>query len=442
MRNFVDNYKHTISHFATRLIVAVIAAFSLTGCVNDDLPPCPGGYDPSVPEGMVQLTLRLVAGRNPLAQAGTRAWPDDYLTGTVEENRINAENDDFRILLFGNDDNYIGTFQKSTINGIDTNYPVPIDPTYCTYEVKMLLTDEQVEANPQIKIMMLANLNSFGKEDSNEYAALDMALENGSAKTVSDVMKIPLSFHMADFNEDQSQDVASDDFSNNVWLNNWKADPQTSFIPMFGCRQFSLYTGVSSEFNALDLGDLFLLRAMAKIEVNDILNRDGDSDLPRVEEVAFRGYNQTGYMIPSKVNYTHGEQVSAPTYPDNPNVNGKNIRLVPKTLPDGTRTWSGYYPETPLPDTNLATQSNLVMTAKIRYINGEGNQAVKTCSFNLKDADEWTQTAGLRALLRNHIYRLNIVGFSSDGDEGFVGIQYWTVCPWVEYTPVEIPDFE
>ncbi|MBO4965808.1 MAG: hypothetical protein J6C81_06035 [Muribaculaceae bacterium] len=440
MKHFVNKYIHSLKRLAAGVFTAGIAAIALTGCVNDDLPPCPGGYDPSVPEGMVQLTLKLVAGQNPFAEAGTRAWPDDYQIGSVAENRINAENDDFRILLFSGDGKYLKTFQKETVNGVDTNYPIPVVPSYYTYEVKMLLTDKEVEANPQVKIMVLANLNSFGKEDGNEYAALDMALADGSLSTVEEVMKLPLNFYMADFNN-TDEGLPGSEFRNNYWLDNWAMDPQTSFIPMFGCKQFSLYTGVSSEYNALDLGDMFLLRSMAKIEVMDILNRDAGSDLPRVEEVAFYGYNQTGTLIPSPDIYSHGEQVKTPTYPQIPNPNGQNISLVPFTLPGGTYAWYGYYPETPLP-LNDSERDKLVMSAKIKYINGEGNEAVKTCTFDLIDADEWSQTAGLKALLRNHIYRLNIVGFSNDGDEGFVGIQYWTVCPWVKFPDVDIPPFE
>ena len=174
------------------------------------------------------------------------------------------------------------------------------------------------------------------------------------------------------------------------------------YVPMWGVKQMTM-TGEELQ----DLGDIMLLRAVSKIEVvlSDAMIAKGYT----LEDVSINHYNDLGYCLPegwSEVtNTTELDQEECL----NAYHSHKTDKLVFTEVEGGKNHWL-YIPE-----------FNVLHTAinrpKLSVTLGDGSSVPLVFNdaimFGSYDADGYPVEGSENNIVRNHIYRFNIVGVGS-----------------------------
>lgn len=171
------------------------------------------------------------------------------------------------------------------------------------------------------------------------------------------------------------------------------------FIPMFGTRLFSatekdLYA--SRPDNRIWLGEMWLLRSLAKVRVVDNIKKEGGAIYPRISRAEIVSSTATSRPLPyDAVNYADGEQVHEPnilTTEDSGNMN-----YILGVLSKGSKNMFGYIPEQAIKD-NLP---EFKVTVDINETKSE------TYLIPMSGYKQQTLDFG-KNILRNHIYTLQI----------------------------------
>ena len=222
-------------------------------------------------------------------------------------------------------------------------------------------------------------------------------------------------------------------------VDSWAPDNAVQYgIPLFGIHKASL-GGYNDKFNnssnPYDLGDIWMLRALAKIE----LRTSADSQL-EIESAAIsaNGWNNNLQLIPL-LNRMEGYNASGNTgqVVDAPNFSG-DFKPTPSTTALNMKPTGGafvaYLPEYQLVGTD-GTEHNNIIQVKVKTING--NELLTTdYSIPVKPYDgSPANEAHWNYLLRNYVYSFQITGVHQNQT------LTWTVCPRAEYTS-DIPTFE
>lgn len=259
-----------------------IACFTLHGCSHND-----AFHDKDIPDGIVQVGFRIKLSeeynsRTPRTRADGTTLPPDYddptkyETGTGYENYIGIDDRDFRFLLFDGNNKFVETM---TVLGIfsagDSEHPLE-------YNVLCSLTKKP---EGTFKVMALANWGVGNyPQDTN--------LTEG-VTTIDDVCE------------------------GNTYVYNPVTDgtfiPSTETpIPMYGVKSSDMNLEAGRRN---DIGDLYLLRAMAKVEV---VCQDGSG--LELASVSLVRYNTKGFCAPNgmdvNTSYVSEPHIPADAVPD------------------------------------------------------------------------------------------------------------------------------
>ncbi len=245
------NYRKTAVKGAVLLFAALAA---LPSCVYEhyDAPPLSDG---SV---TVELTIR------------TRSATSDthvYEAGTEWENYINISGGDYRVYFFTNDRNDASATDDSERNTLIAEF-IPREmtavegSTYTQYTLSGKVGDD-IAAHSDFKVVVLANWGRYPTVTAGT-TTID-ALVEGDNTT----------------------------FSAETFFNGVDAD---HLIPFYGVRE---YSGVEWKkgWRTTLIGDISLLRAIAKVEV--VMSED--SDIDSFDDVSVVRYNSEGYCAPKGV---------------------------------------------------------------------------------------------------------------------------------------------
>ena len=213
--------------------VALLLALVTTSCVNDDQTVCP-------PFGQAeQYVLNLRITTQKAATRTTRAEGDDIEEATDAEDRINIEGNDFAVLVFDGYGRLIQRFEPSS---------AIISRQESGYEVTGVLGETSAD---RIQVAVIANCKSM------------------AAAAVYDRFILGHTF---------LSDMYRDGTTWNFTLPNdgWHPDGAGKAIPMYGCSgvarlSAATQNAIDKERYDLDLGEIKMLRAVAKIEVADAL---------------------------------------------------------------------------------------------------------------------------------------------------------------------------
>lgn len=194
-------------------------------------------------------------------------------------------------------------------------------------------------------------------------------------------------------------------------ITNKTFEQDARYIPLWGVKTATLALTPGTADN---LGDIDLLRAMAKVEVT---LSDALTDEYTLSRVTLNPYNKTGYCLPA--GYATASQTTDldredGTAPISFNPNKSLEANAPFTISTDGNTAVCYLPEYKADDTNPAQLT--ITLAK------DGNKT-KDYTLDLKDYN--TDNGGYYDLVRNHIYRYTITGVN----EGTLKVQY-LVLPW------------
>lgn len=383
----------------TLRLFALLAAFVAASCVNDNEPDCP-------PIGQARqyvLNLRVVTSK--AATRMTRAAGHDTEKATQAEDYIDIAGQDFLVLVFDGYGRLIQRFEPSST--------VIKQGQGETYELSGVLGE--TSAN-EIQVAVIANCNSMGAGDAYDRFVLGNTF---LSEMYGDGTK--WNFTLPNPNDGWQPDI----------------DAKRT-IPMYGCSEakpLSPENATQSEDDEnryiLNLGEIKMLRAVAKIEIVDCLPEGVEID----PNVTLSAYNTQGCLIPDATknpDWNKAEtQVILPTLPDNVQT-AADLRFFTelKTIGDTKRTvYSAYVTEAAL----TANRPHINLTVKDS--DGQGTTS-KNYEMEVDSYTDGQATQGLAALLRNHIYRYEIKSASSNS----LTVSY-TICP-MGSDIADIPAFE
>ncbi len=371
-----------------RTFSAVCGVLLLAGsCVYDRLGTCPDGSAEDV-----SVTFR-IATRN---TSGTKA--DNIAgqeTGTAAENWLELEG--LRFLMFTEGGAFLQDLSAIAKTMSENEDEWNLYTVKATFKEPYFNNPLFVDSNVRFKLMVLANWPAEAVEG--------VIAAKGS---VREIERVQAFFEM------------SPEFFPEIG----KAG-----IPMFGlmdCAVSWSALAASDSGNYVDIGDVHMLRSLAKIEILDnIADKDADG-YPKVSEVRVMKWNSIARLIPD--NFRNGVQVSAASYPAVPGFvdseQGRQFRQQKYSTEslgapyefDGFTT---YVPE--------IRTGQLAFRVVIRQSAAEGDAVSR--DFAVPEAgNAWGPE-----ILRNHIYRINV----NTAAEISLG---YTVCPWDEAS-ITVPSY-
>ena len=380
----------------TLRLFALLAAFVAASCVNDNEPDCP-------PIGQARqyvLNLRVVTSK--AATRMTRAAGHDTEEATQAEDYIDIAGQDFLVLVFDGYGRLIQRFEPSST--------VIKQGQGAAYELSGVLGE--TSAN-EIQVAVIANCKSMNAGNAYDRFVLGNT-----------------------FLSEMYGDGTKWNFTLPNPEGGWQPDKDTKkTIPMYGCSDVKpLNTAQPSAADEnrydLNLGEIKMLRAVAKIEIVDCLPEGVEID----PNVTLSAYNTQGRLIPDATknpDWNKAEtQVISPTLPDNVTTTA-NLKFFTesKTIGDMPRkVYSAYVTEANL----TANRPHINLTVK-----DSDGQGTSSKDYQMAvDSYPISPTQGLAALLRNHIYRYEIKSASSNS----LTVSY-TICP-MGSDIADIPAFE
>ncbi len=425
-----------------RLLSVTLAFLSLTmlpSCINDY-----SDCQVKDKDGRFHMSFTIVTKNVPGSRAADIVGDQ---IGTIPENYLDVN--DVRMLLFDKDQNFLSDFTpKASV--------VVRNADFTIYDVRAKLDDpyfvDKINENGtepiEFYILVLANYSNWGISLPPLQTGLAMTDMFASATTMT---------------------ILPDSEK----LLNAVTDPENrQLFPMAGLQRFSinginlLGTTESTPFNisnATDGKEVNLLRSLTKIEVIDKVNigdnevfTEDDKDNPlRIEKVELDGYMTRGTLIPEMGQWNRNatfetQQVIAPTVPNlaeymlppvlnindpnnpfgpNNGFTGYNVNLVyderaTMLREDKCPVYSGYvfeYSQAALVGVDTTQQPYMRVTTKGSDSEEEPMESL-LLPLRLADYSE-NPPVNVPFLLRNHIYRYEIVGIHQD-----IRIN-WTVCP-------------
>lgn len=293
----------------------------------------------------------------------------------------------------------------------------------------MELTEEGTQ-NIQFRILILANCSSPGTSATAKWNKI-------TGKTYADVITQLEEWNYAMnylYNINYTGDDALGIYSN-----------RKHNIPMFGTNVFSASQAAvinSGPDNRLFLGEIDLLRSLAKVRVVDnIENKDADG-FPKIIGVEFVGSQAQARQLPAKAeNYVNGNQVHKPNiYDPDANLNPENppiyrlgtidsyVDMTPSASRKGV-TRIGYVPEQNIGlINNSESYGRPMFRIKVRLKKGDDDSDVHTYEVPMTGiyGGQPIDKFGTY-VLRNHIYTLSVNYVAQDTPADItVSIADWT----------------
>lgn len=386
----------------TLRLFALLAAFVAASCVNDNEPDCP-------PIGQARqyvLNLRVVTSK--AATRMTRAAGHGTEPATPAEDYIDIDGGDFLVLVFDGYGRLIQRFEPSST--------VIKQGQGATYELSGVLGETSAQ---EIQVAVVANCKSM---DANDAYGRFVLGNTFLSEMYGDGTKWNFTLPTHDVDHPEG---------------GWQPSKEAKrTIPMYGCsdaKPLRAATQSADDENRYDLnlGEIKMLRAVAKIEVVDCLP-EGVEIAPNV---TLSAYNTQGRLIPDVTKNpdwnVEGTQVISPTLPEGVTTAADLKFFTELKTIDGTErtVYSAYVTEADL------TTDRPYISLTVR--DSGANPTSKDYQMAVDKYDEKGQLTknGLAALLRNHIYRYKI-NSNSEGP-----VINWTVCD-MSTREIIIPDFE
>ena len=347
--------------------LTIVLAALLLGACNSIMDDEVCADQPSTTATPVQIGFTLTTG-----SVSPRAIPEEEEAGTGYENYIDVEGKDFRILLFdANNDTYLTTFEPTSIRPADNSqYPQ-------TYYVEGEL--DQTYSN--FKLVVLAN---WGE------STYPTNLVEGTT-TIENVCTTSASTfsYTAPFTPSATQK-----------------------IPMYGVKTCN--TTLRPDL-LTDLGQVDLLRAMAKIEVTC------SADEFKLSEVKLHRYNTKGYCAPTGI---YDDTKKDWEY-DEDEVCKHEVHIPADALTESdlvfTKTENGFIAYVPEFDNNPAERNYIEVT--LQHEDGSevtlnSDPYIYFCEY---DTETGTPTNNTDFnIVRNHWYKYDITSV----DDGKLIFQY------------------
>lgn len=374
--------RHITPLWQLPLLLCGLLSCLLASCdrSTEEVVPWPEGGLP------VEFRIRVESG------AQSRALPGE--DGTVDkgsgyENYIQL--DDMCFLLFNaTDDTYIGRFTPNTLIPVDTSgAEVNSDP----YEwIVQGTLPEDFASQTSFKLVVLAN---WGE---GTYSKLGL----NNTMTIEDICSSEASIYAYPYSSSSSSPFIPS---------------EENRIPMYGVKTYKDATSIIFRADLMtDLGQIDLLRAMAKVEVSCAEHLE-------LANVVLTRCNNKGYCAPLGI-YDNTEYVEEVHIPD---TDVQVVTDLPFTKQeDGS--WVIYVPE-------YKNEGMVKITFDLYEKKGDGTTTEVLGDKNVYFKDYSVENGDNFDIIRNYYYRFYIRSVTSEP------VIYYTVCPWNE-KKINIPAFQ
>ena len=327
-------------------------------------------------DGKVQISFIFSLDDAPASRA-TETWGTGTHTPSEVGTGIENDIDNLQVLLFSTEGSFIGEVENAVY--------APINKSNGVYEFigNISVTSSAITSGKLVcKVMVLANYNRVtGLTSSNKIADLGNYIFTPTTFNANELQNIPM------------------------WgILNVTANDNISMIP-----------GVRSK-----LADIYLLRAMAKIEVIMKATKD-DNSFHQISAIQLSRYNETGYLMPTgypNATTTLGvTDVFHPTTEISSSFLGSsNFMVTTKNIDNKNYLcYSVYVPEYKNLNLKGANDANDPVPAQINL--QLNNNKDKTYEIVFKDYAQNDDVLDYN-IVRNHIYRFIITDVVEDAPLG------------------------
>lgn len=422
------------------LSVMTFLGFVLGGCgLVDD--PEPGKVYPDAPEGYLlglSLSVHDNSGNMTRAPYGSSDdnghdqsasyFPDMY------ENAVNVH--DVAVYIFaGKDEDYKLIYNSSDdkdfriIGSPLSGYNLLSRIPFGNYELD--LTELTSTSKVGLRFVILANQHLEYSESNGNYDYPKVAVNMDYKEAMSQISK-----GIGTFTIPQGWNPG----------NTVAGEPR--YIPMYGKADFTvnaLEFYHSASWQPVNLSDIWLLRAMSKIEINDNINNEEAKDdrYPRIESAVLSYAYGSGNLIPAGyLDYQNGNQVEYVNPGSNQTGGTYEMTAVRGTYygneyPDGRRVrfMRGYCPEQMIIENGMPSVEIVIKPTANASKDEYSHYTVPLYGYN---GGVFNWGTG-NQLLRNHIYRISV---NSVGTPADITVQ---VMPWeseeIEWDYTDNPGF-
>lgn len=427
------------------ILAALFLLLSVAGCI-DDYADCP---EPTpIPAVGVRFTVVTRASADAHARTSRAADIAGDETGTASENYLDLAGRDIRFLLFDSDRKLLCDFTPEADIAVAEG-----STDYVTYTVRASISNDYFArvATQDIDFYILIVANG------RPYRLQALALVP-NVTTIEQTVNQLVSFTLPIYTEHA-------DYSRTGWLPSSPGQAGGEYIPMAGLQRFTLAEGafaaagpegfvsLSPEDGSKDIN---MLRALAKIEVVDKIGITGHfDDAPEgrayIEKVELLGFCATGTILPAFNQWERNgtletQQVLAPTMTDpivyhapkadyqttdyNSLIDFHEDREAQQHREDECPVFSVYITE--YARTAIETAVRPYARVTVQYPDGSVLYPLRLARYNT----DGSPGEDLEALLRNHIYRYEIIG--ADRQQSVTIQANYTVCNMNEATSGDI----
>lgn len=316
----------------------------------------------------------------------SRTFGDDTgNSGSAAECAIDIQGDDYRILVFSEDD---GSFITDDVNMV--NVSREDTPVTSVYTMIGEIPAEKLEGlTSGFRVMIIANLKAFGNTYPDYFRLYSAIFDSGNSayNTYANIFKNGIDFNFTMPNSNNSA----------AWM---PSVEDKKLIPMFG---FSDVLALPDPSQAAPWGDaiidteISMLRAIAKVEIVDNLSNNEINGLTLTKS------NDKGRYIPditANPDWNKDDtQIITPSLPQSvSSVSG--LKFVEQEKSGENTVWVCYIPEMSLTGEGARPNFNITVGTIERSFPFD----------NYDDVGKVVSSDHLENVLRNHIYRYTISG--------------------------------
>lgn len=368
--NRIFRHKYTIFSLMAAMAMLMVSA---TGCIMDN-------EEPGTPddEGLMMVSFRVVTPM-PKSDGASRAdtWGDSYEAevGSPFDNKLLTEG--FKVIITGTD-------CKTTV--------VEVTRFWCIKTT----TESQTKSAVYEFLGFIDNETDFDKVHALTTGKLHVIANAGTTATLDNDPTFTF-----------SGQESTDGFN---------------AIPMWGVHTVTNFNTMKKG-ERFDAGEVWLLRAMAKVEIQ--VSPDEDNIITGLNSASLPGVNGTGYLLPT--GWAAIEATEKLSYDNCFRENTTSTKTtISITKPDPVKKIEFYLPE-------CANTNSLTLT--VNYNDGTNKDG--EIKFQPYGTDG-KPTGDPYNIVRNHLYRFTVKATANDVNM----IIFWTVCPMYPMQSVTVPPFD
>lgn len=357
-------YKGNIIRQAKLVLGAIAVSLGMTGCVSD-VSDCPSDGD--------SFDVRLRLNVSVAGKSGTRAAGHELQEALAAEDHIDFDGGDFRLLLFDEDGKFVTEISNSKLIYSMSNT--------CFLECELLR--EQMPSDG-FSLMLLANWNAY--DGNSSYSGKN---------------NLPLNADLGNIWTSEYNFA----FQDSGWLPDMTS-ARKKLIPMFGMVRGRLSDGqkLSDGKTHVPL-TIQMLRSIAKVEVNDVINYEG----AYISGVEMSTVSAEGRYIPDLSDDTANEWMDSSVQVTVPSLTDDKTTTSPVEFYhfESEKKWVAYIPEMEL-DGQLS-DARPHLNVKVTHVS-DGNR-VSTHTVHFAQYTEGTPSIpseDFNRILRNHIYGFDV----------------------------------